>query len=115
MWPTTPDAGCPTEAIVEPRGPRTVPTFDDCKRAAACTGTSATGAAREHYEAACQSNPRYAAARVLLGVTLLSLGLPEEAAAEWREALAIDPDNKNAKMYLRMVDEQRGARSARGE
>jgi tetratricopeptide (TPR) repeat protein len=71
--------------------------------------------AREHYEAALDANPKYAPARVLLGVTLLSLELPEQAIDQWREALAIDPENKSARMYLRMVETQRSARAAQGE
>jgi tetratricopeptide (TPR) repeat protein len=112
------DAGCPQDAIVElKKAVGLCPTFADLhtRLGSLYRDVGNLAAAREHYQAACASNPRYPAARVLLGVTLLTLGQPEEAAAEWREARAIDPDNKNAKMYLRMVDEQRGARSARGQ
>ncbi len=66
--------------------------------------------ARRCYESACTQNPRFPPARVLLGVTLLSLGAVDEAAAEWREALAIDPENRSARMYLRMVEAQRSVR-----
>ena len=69
--------------------------------------------AREHYTAARDANPRYLPARLHLGVTLLSLSAPDLAIVEWREALAIDPANKNAKMYLRMVEAQRQAVSTR--
>ena len=67
--------------------------------------------AREHYEAARDANPKYPPARILLGVTLLSLGLPDQAVAEWREVLTLEPENKNAKMYLRMVEAQRNRAS----
>jgi tetratricopeptide (TPR) repeat protein len=63
--------------------------------------------ARQCYEAARAANPKYVPARVLLGVTLLALGASELAVVEWREALALDPENKSAKMYLRMVETQR--------
>lgn len=63
--------------------------------------------AREAYETACKAAPRYVQARVLLGVTLLAQGLPDEAIATWTEALSIEPDNKSAKMYLRMAEAQR--------
>jgi tetratricopeptide (TPR) repeat protein len=64
-------------------------------------------AARQCYEAARAQNPTFVPARVLLGVTLLALGATEEAAAEWREALTLEPENRSAKMYLRMVEGQR--------
>lgn len=63
--------------------------------------------AREAYETACKAAPRYAHARILLGVTLLSLGAQDEAIAAWREVLTIEPDNKSARMYLRMAEGQR--------
>jgi tetratricopeptide (TPR) repeat protein len=66
--------------------------------------------ARRCYEAARAANPRFLPARVLLGVTLLSLGAIDEAVAEWREALTIEPDNRSARMYLRMVEAQKSAR-----
>ena len=69
--------------------------------------------ARVHYEAARAANPQFAPARVLLGVTLLSLGEADLAVAEWREVLTIDPDNRSAKMYLRMVEAQRNARASK--
>lgn len=68
--------------------------------------------AREAYETACKAGPRYVQARVLLGVTLLSMGLPEPAEAAWREALDIEPDNKSAKMYLRMAEAQRSRKES---
>jgi tetratricopeptide (TPR) repeat protein len=69
--------------------------------------------ARVHYEAARTANPQFAPARVLLGVTLLSLGEADLAVAEWRDVLTIDPDNRSAKMYLRMVEAQRQARASK--
>jgi tetratricopeptide (TPR) repeat protein len=69
--------------------------------------------ARVHYEAARTANPQYTPARVLLGVTLLSLGEADLAVAEWRDVLVIDPDNRTAKMYLRMVEAQRSARASK--
>lgn len=69
--------------------------------------------ARVHYEAARAANPQYTPARVLLGVTLLSLGEADLAVAEWREVLAIEPENRTAKMYLRMVEAQRAARASK--
>lgn len=68
--------------------------------------------AREAYETALGAAPRYVHARVLLGVTLLAMGDPEAATAVWQEALTVEPDNKSAKMYLRMVEAQRAKEAA---
>src|SRR6266851_8048068 len=60
--------------------------------------------AREQYQAAKDANPRFIQARVLLGVTLFSLGDSAAALAEWREVLAIEPQNRSAQMYVRMLE-----------
>jgi tetratricopeptide (TPR) repeat protein len=60
--------------------------------------------AKEQYQAAKEANPRYLPARVLLGVTLYFMGDTPSALAEWREVLAIDPENKSAQMYVRMAE-----------
>lgn len=62
--------------------------------------------AREQYEGAKSSNPKYVPARVLLGITLFSLGDNAGALHEWRDALDIDPENKSAQMYVRMLETQ---------
>jgi len=54
--------------------------------------------------AACTQNATYARARVMLGVTLIALGRRGDAAQRFREALALDPDDKSAKMYLRFAE-----------
>jgi tetratricopeptide (TPR) repeat protein len=110
------DAGCRAEAIEQLR--RAVdlcPTFADLqtKLGTLYRDDHNFAQARRCYEAACAENPRFAPARVLLGVTLLSLGAIDEASAQWAEALAIDPDNRSAKMYLRMVEAQRSSRPAK--
>jgi tetratricopeptide (TPR) repeat protein len=46
----------------------------------------------EQFQAAKVANPRFVQARVLLGVTLYSLGDSAAALAEWKEALTVDPD-----------------------
>jgi len=63
--------------------------------------------ARDCFRAARDQNPQYSQARVLLGATLLALGDPESAQGEWRQVIQDDPDNRAAKLYLRMVDSQR--------
>lgn len=68
--------------------------------------------AREAYETAVKAAPRYVQARVLLGVTLLSQGAQDEAITAWQEVLGIEPENKSAKMYLRMAEGQRSKRES---
>ncbi|HEY3594923.1 MAG TPA: tetratricopeptide repeat protein [Polyangiaceae bacterium] len=60
--------------------------------------------ARQEYEAAKDANPRYAQARILLGVTLFSLGDSTGALNEWRDVLTIEPNNRSAQVYMRMVE-----------
>jgi tetratricopeptide (TPR) repeat protein len=110
------DCGCRAEAIEQLRkGVELCPTFADLqtKLGTLYRDDGNLAVARKHYEAACAANARYVPARVLLGVTLLSLGESESAAAEWREVLTLDPDNRAAKMYLRMVEAQKSARPPR--
>src|ERR1043165_2130445 len=64
------------------------------------------GRAREQYEGAKNANPKYVPARVLLGVALFSLGDSVAAMNEWREVLELDPDNKSAQMYVRIIETQ---------
>ena len=67
--------------------------------------------ARIAYETARNINPKYIQARILLGITLLVLHDREGATREWRAVLKQDPHNKNATMYLRMVES--GSQSTR--
>lgn len=110
------DAGCKQDAIEQlKRAVELCPSFADLQtRLGSLYRDSDNFAlARQHYEAARAANPTYAPARVLLGVTLLSLGKIDEATAEWHEVLTIDPENRSAKMYLRMVETQRSGRSSK--
>ncbi|MDC0739983.1 tetratricopeptide repeat protein [Polyangium mundeleinium] len=110
------DAGSPRDAIAELR--RAVdlcPRFPDLQARLGNLyrdqGNHAL--AREHYTSAIEANPRYAPAHVLLGLTMLALGSPDQAVTCFRAALSVDPDNKSAKMYLRLVEAQRNARAAK--
>ncbi|HLM72964.1 MAG TPA: tetratricopeptide repeat protein [Polyangiaceae bacterium] len=108
------DAGCRTEAIGElKKAVELCPTFADLhmKLGNLHRDGGNLPMAREHYATACTVNPKFVPARVLLGVTLLAIGHTEEAVAEWKAALAIDPSNKNAQMYLRMAETQRANRA----
>ncbi len=49
-------------------------------------------------------HPRCLEARIQLGIQLHAQQQIREAQREWKDALALDPGNKQAKMYLNMVD-----------
>lgn len=104
------DVGSPDEAILElKKAVALCPTFPDLwtRLGSLHRDSGNLGFAREAYESALKAAPRYVQARVLLGVTLLSMGQREEAQAAWNEALAIEPGNKSAQMYLRLADSMR--------
>lgn len=108
------DAGCRAEAIGELRkAVELCPTFADLhmKLGNLHRDGGNLPMAREHYATACTVNPKFVPARVLLGVTLLALGHTDEALAEWKAALAIDPANKNAQMYTRMAEAQKAQKA----
>jgi tetratricopeptide (TPR) repeat protein len=63
-------------------------------------------AAKLELEHAVAVRPNFAPARVTLGVVLLMLGHVDEAIKHWNEVLRFDPDNKAAKVYLRMAKSQ---------
>src|SRR5215471_1415930 len=84
------DAGCRQDAIEQlKKAVELCPTFSALQTRLGSLYRDAgnLGLAREHYEAARDANPRYVPARVLLGVTMLSLGTIDQAILEWREAL----------------------------
>ncbi len=62
------------------------------------------GACRE-LELAKSLRPSYVPARVALGVAHFKGGDKESAKKAWREVLDIDPENKTAAMYIRMVEQ----------
>jgi tetratricopeptide (TPR) repeat protein len=47
----------------------------------------------------------YVPARVSLGATYFAKGDKTAARDEWREVIAVDPENRTARMYIRMVDQ----------
>jgi predicted Zn-dependent protease len=61
--------------------------------------------AREQFELAKDTNPRYLRARVLLGALLLGAGSRDLAAAELKAVLEADPAEKTAQMYLRVLEQ----------
>lgn len=57
------------------------------------------------FEQAIRHNAKYVPAYVSLGVTLFALGRPTDARAQWERAIEIEPENRNAQMYLRMLEQ----------
>lgn len=51
-----------------------------------------------------ESNPSYVPGRVQLGVTLWRANRIEAARLEWRQASALDPNNRSCRVYLKMTD-----------
>ena len=62
-----------------------------------------TGAIRE-LELVRAENPRFSAGRLKLGLVYYAAGRRDDAAAEWRAVLANDEENREAKMYLALLD-----------
>ncbi len=109
------DVGCREDAIVElKKAVALCPTFPDLwtRLGTIYRDMGNLAFAREAYETAVKTAPRYVQARILLGVTLLTQGSQDEAMAAWREVIAIEPENKSAKMYLRMAEAQRVKRES---
>jgi tetratricopeptide (TPR) repeat protein len=52
-----------------------------------------------------ETRPAYLPGRISLGATHLALGDKEAARNEWAEVIEIDPENRTAGMYLRMVEQ----------
>jgi tetratricopeptide (TPR) repeat protein len=107
------DVGLKAEAVAEfEKAVGLCPHFADLqtKLGALLRDDNQLARARKAYEAAIDARPNYVPARIQLGVTLLSLGEPGGAQEQWQKVLELEPDNSRAKMYLRMVE---GAKSAK--
>ncbi len=105
------DAGLPREAITElEKATALCPHFADLqtKLGTLLREVNDLAGARLHYEAALQAKPGYVPARLQLGVTLLALGEAQAAEENWKQVIALEPDNSQAKMYLRMLERTRG-------
>jgi tetratricopeptide (TPR) repeat protein len=70
-------------------------------------------AATREYERVKKENAKLAGPRLQLGLTHYAAGRIDEAAKEWREVLALQSDNKFAKMYLALVSGQAAAPAKR--
>jgi Flp pilus assembly protein TadD len=53
---------------------------------------------------ALEINPKYTKAYLDLGLICLRRGQRERAIKAWRQALALDPENQLAKIYLRQAE-----------
>lgn len=105
------DAGLPRDAIHElEKATALCPHFADLqtKLGSLLREVSDLPGARARYEAALQAKPGYVPALLQLGVTLLALGDAKGAEEHWQKVAALDPDNSQAKMYLRMLERTRG-------
>jgi tetratricopeptide (TPR) repeat protein len=104
------DASMPREAIGEyERAVALCPGFADLRTR---LGTllreqNEFGRAREHYEAALRGKPNYVPALIQLGVTLMASGDADGAQNAWDRVLAVEPENAQAKMYLRTLQLRR--------
>jgi tetratricopeptide (TPR) repeat protein len=104
------DAGLTFDAIVEyEKAVALCPQFVDLRTrlGTLLRETKDFARAREHCEAAVAARPTYVPARLQLGVTLLAMGEPRAAEEQWRKVTELDPDNTRAKMYLRMLSDER--------
>ncbi len=104
------DAGLPLEAIREyERAVRLCPHFADLhtRLGNLLREQNDLAAAKAHYLAALEHRPGYVPARIQLGVTLLALNDVTTAEEAWARVLEVEPDNSQAKMYLRMLERTR--------
>ena len=102
------EAGFLKEAIGErQRALELCPEFVDIrsKLAAAYHAASDLKSAAREYERVKQENSRLVAPRLRLGLTYYALGRKSDAAREWGEVAAQEPENKFAKMYLRLLEQ----------
>ena len=84
---------CPTYADIRTR-------LGGCLRVAG----NLTAAERELVKVK-KEHPNLVAPRLQLGMTYFAGGKRKDAAREWREALAMEPENKFAKLYVKMLEE----------
>jgi tetratricopeptide (TPR) repeat protein len=103
------DVGLTHEAIAEYEKAVTLcPSFADLrtKLGSLLRQVNDLARARTHYEAAIASRPSYVPARVQMGVTLLALGDAPGAEEQWTKVVDLEPDNSQAKMYLRVLHQK---------
>jgi tetratricopeptide (TPR) repeat protein len=83
------------------------PTFGDLRTrlAAVLRDAGDVASAARELEIVKTTQPRYLPARLALGTALFSLGRRDDAVREWEAVLAIDPDSRAARLYLRVAHE----------
>lgn len=87
------------------------PSFADLRtrRAAVLRAMGEQEAALRELDVAVLHAPDYARAHASRGLSLLSLGRKDEARKAWERALALEPKNRAAKVFLRMLDRPDGS------
>jgi tetratricopeptide (TPR) repeat protein len=106
------DAGLTREAIAEyEKATQLCPHFADLHVAVGTLLREVNDLpnARAHYEAALEAKAAYVPARLKLGLTLLALGDASAAEEQWKKVIEVEPDNSQAKMYLRGLERNRSA------
>lgn len=99
------DAGLIVEAIQELEKAVALSGFPDLRTKLGVLYRDAgeVGRAREQFLAAKTENPRFLQARIMLAVLSLTAGNHAAAVEELEAVLALEPNNKNAQMYLRIA------------
>jgi tetratricopeptide (TPR) repeat protein len=101
------EAGLPDEAANEYRRALALcPSYVDLRTrlGASLRAAGDLPAAEREFKAAKKENPNLIGTRLELGLTYHAAGKRADAAREWREVLAMEPGNRFAKLYLRLVD-----------
>jgi tetratricopeptide (TPR) repeat protein len=102
-------AGLHEEAAQEYRRALSLcPTFVDLRtRLGSCLRAAGNlTAAEREFAKAKKEHPNLVGPRLQLGMTFYAAGRRSDAAREWREVLAMEPANKFAKLYLRLIPER---------
>src|SRR3989337_1490784 len=61
----------------------------------------------ETFQKAIEINQRHLPAVINLGITYYMMGFVDLALREWKNALAVDPENRDAKVYISLVSSAR--------
>jgi len=61
--------------------------------------------AMEQFRLVIAKHPGFVPAKISMGTTCYALGLKKEAQEQWREAAEIEPENRTAQMYVRMIEQ----------
>ena len=104
------EAGAPMEAAVQYRRALEMrPRFHDIRNrlAQSLLQLSDLDGAEEQLQTALAGNPKYVPARLNLGLVHYRRGNLEQAAREWHECRALEPENAQLRAYLAMLDNRK--------